>query len=115
MRHHWVLSQLLALYLSNLVQLLKHQGPKLQLEHDFAVFTVILYLEGWEALDMFGGNHYFVRSAESVLQGTSSMKDASKTTNEQLDLAHVSTSDAAFFATHAHAQTRKHVSNSVLS
>ena len=84
--------QLLALYLSNLVQLLRHQGAKLQVEHDFALCSLILSLEGWEALDMFGGNYYFLRSAGSFLKGVALMKDASNTTisSEQLDLAHVS-------------------------
>ena len=88
-------SQLLALYLSNLTQLLKHQGSKYQLELDFTTCHVALSLEGWDALELFGSNRYFLRSAGSVLQGISSVKDAGKTTNEQLDLAHVSHQQAS--------------------
>lgn len=74
------------------MQLLRHQGVKLQVEHDFALCSLILSLEGWEGLDIFGGNYYFLRNAGSFLQGVALMKDASNTSisSEQLDLAHVS-------------------------
>ena len=90
LNHHFATSlQLLALYMSNLAQLLKSQKAKYQLELDFATFHVVMALEGWGGLEGFGGSRYFSGSASAVIQGVHSSK-ATGITTEQLDLAHVS-------------------------
>ena len=91
LNHHFATSlQLLALYMSNLAQLLKSQKAKYQLELDFATFHVVMALEGWGGLEGFGGSRYFSGSASAVIQGVHSSKATGTITTEQLDLAHVS-------------------------
>ena len=91
LNHHFATSlQLLALYMSNLAQLLKSQKAKYQLELDFATFHVVMALEGWGGLEGFGGSRYFSGSASAVIQGVHSFKATGTITTEQLDLAHVS-------------------------
>ena len=54
--------------MANIARILRNQGPKSQLEYDFARCSMAISLEGWEGLRAFGGNTYFVTRARSLMQ-----------------------------------------------
>lgn len=82
-------AQLLAIYLSSLARILNFHGSRYHLEAEYCTCMVIMLLEGWRGLPMFGGSQRFLKVANTILQTKPSSKKAETITHERLDLAQV--------------------------
>ena len=77
--------------MANVIRMVRHHGIKNQLERDYATCSMIMALEGWEGLQIFGGNAYFVNSAKSLMRASDVDSIIS---HDRISLANVSDTQA---------------------